>query len=137
MLSIGQLSSRTGVKVPTIRYYEKMGLLAPPDRSQGNQRRYEPDALRRLSFIKHARDLGLKIESIRELIDLADDPTRPCAEADRIAREHLSAVQDKIARLKRLERELNRIASRCTGHTIGECYVIQALSDHALCDDDH
>ncbi len=137
MLSIGQLSARTGVKVPTIRYYEKMGLIAPPDRSVGNQRRYEPDALRRLSFIKHGRDLGLSLEAIAELIDLADDPARSCADADRIAREHLSAVQDKIARLKRLERELTRIASRCTGHTIGECYVIQALSDHALCDDEH
>jgi len=137
MLSIGQLSPQTGVKVPTIRYYEKMGLIAPPGRSQGNQRRYEPDALRRLSFIKHGRDLGLSLDAIAELIDLADDPQRPCVDADRIAREHLVAVQDKIARLGRLERELTRIASRCTGQTIGECYVIQALSDHTLCDDDH
>jgi len=137
MLSIGQLARGSGVKVPTIRYYEKMGLLEAPDRSSGNQRRYEPGALKRLTFIKHARDLGLKIDAIRELIELSLDPQKPCAEADRIAKEHLSEVRGKIARLKRLEKELQRIASRCHGERIGECYVIQALSDHGLCSDEH
>lgn len=137
MLSIGELARGAGVKVPTIRYYEQMGLLEAPDRSSGNQRRYEPDALKRLSFIKHARDLGLKIEAIRDLIALSSDPEKPCAEADRIAREHLEEVRGKIRRLKRLEKELKRIASRCQSDKVGECYVIQALSDHGLCADEH
>ncbi len=137
MLSIGQLANRTGVKIPTIRYYEKLGLIQPPHRSQGNQRRYEPDALKRLSFIKHSRDLGIKIKAIHELIDLSENPQKPCAEADRIAREHLSDIQNKIASLHLLEKELKRISSQCHGKTVGQCYVIQSLSDHTMCLDDH
>ena len=67
MLSIGELSKRTGVKIPTIRYYEQQGLIDAPERSEGNQRRYEPAQLERLSFIKHARDLGIPIGSVKEL----------------------------------------------------------------------
>jgi len=137
MLSIGQLSAQTGVKVPTIRYYEQQGLIEEPHRSSGNQRRYEPATLKRLSFIKHARDLGINIDAIRQLIDLSTDPNKPCAQADQIARQHLIHVQDKIACLVRLEKELLRISSRCSGQRIGECYVIQSLSDHGLCLDEH
>jgi len=85
MYSIGDLSRRTGVKIPTIRYYEQMGLIAAPERSEGNQRRYERSELERLAFIRHARDLGLSIDSIRDLLALSQHPERPCGEADRIA----------------------------------------------------
>lgn len=137
MLSIGELSRRTGVKVPTIRYYEETGLLEAPERSAGNQRRYGLAAVERLTFIRHARDLGLGIAAIRELIELSGHPEKPCLEADRIAREHLQAVRARIAQLKRLERELERIASHCDGKTVEDCYVIRALSDHALCTEEH
>ena len=79
MLTIGELSRRTGVKIPTIRYYEQMGLMAAAERSEGNQRRYGAEERDRLSFIRHARDLGLTIEAIRELIELSAHPDRPCA----------------------------------------------------------
>lgn len=137
MHTIGDLSRRTGVKVPTIRYYEQMGLIDAPGRSEGNQRRYGRPELERLAFIRHARDLGISIEAIRELIDLSGHADRPCADADRIAKEQLSAVRDRIARLQRREKELERIATCCTGETVGDCYVIRALSDHALCADKH
>jgi DNA-binding transcriptional MerR regulator len=136
-LTIGELSRRTGVKIPTIRYYEQTGLIDEPPRSDGNQRRYGRSALERLAFIKPGRDLGLPIEAIRELIDLSGDPERPCADADRIARAHLAAVRQRIARLQRLEAELERIALGCDGDHIGECYVIQSLSDHSLCETEH
>ncbi|SES16401.1 helix-turn-helix domain-containing protein [Rhizobium sp. NFR03] len=137
MYSIGDLSRRTGVKVPTIRYYEQAGLIAPAERTEGNQRRYEKKALDRLAFIRHGRDLGLSIEAIRDLIDLSDHPETPCARADAIAAGHLAAVRAKIAQLQRLEHELERIVSHCAGHTVEDCYVIRALSDHGLCDGDH
>lgn len=137
MHSIGDLSRLAGVKVPTIRYYEQMALIKAADRTEGNQRRYEPGDVERLVFIRHARDLGLTIEAIRELIALSEHPERPCGEADRIAAEHLADVRAKIAKLKKLERELARIVS-CTGdHTVGDCQVIRALSDHGLCDGEH
>lgn len=137
MFSIGDLSRRTGVKVPTIRYYEQMGLLEAPERSEGNQRRFGKKELERLAFIRHARDLGITIESIRELIDLSGHAEKPCADADRIAREQLRSVRERIVQLRRLEKELERIATCCTGETVGDCYVIRALSDHGMCDGDH
>lgn len=137
MLSIGDLSRRAGVKVPTIRYYEQMGLIAPPDRSEGNQRRYENGDLERLTFIRHARDLGFPIEAIRELLSLSRHPEEPCMRADQIAREQLDEVREKISRLKKLETELARIVSHGESHTVGDCYVIRALSDHGLCEDEH
>ncbi|MGN6537170.1 MAG: MerR family transcriptional regulator [Mesorhizobium sp.] len=137
MYSIGELSRRTGVKVPTIRYYEQMRLMKTPERSDGNQRRYGKPELERLAFIRHARDLGLAIDSIRQLIDLSGHPDMPCADADRIAKEQLASVRERIARLRKLESELERIATCCTGETVGDCYVIRALSDHTLCRDEH
>ena len=137
MYSIGDLSRRTGVKVPTIRYYEQAGLIVPAERTEGNQRRYERKALDRLAFIRHGRDLGLSIEAIRDLIELSDHPEKPCARADGIALEHLAAVRAKIAQLQRLEHELERIVSHCAGHTVEDCYVLRALSDHGLCDGEH
>ncbi len=137
MLSIGELSRRTRVKVPTIRYYEQQGLIEAPERSAGNQRRYSRAELERLSFIKHARDLGLSIEAIRELVELSVHPDQTCAEADRIASEHLIAVRKRIAQLKRLEAELARISSSCKANNVKDCYVIRALVDHSLCLDEH
>ncbi|MBD8553214.1 helix-turn-helix domain-containing protein [Rhizobium sp. CFBP 8762] len=137
MYSIGDLSRKTGVKIPTIRYYEQMGLLSQPDRSEGNQRRYDRMQLERLAFIRHGRDLGLSIDAMRELISLSQHPDAPCADADRIAADHLKSVREKISQLKKLEHELERIVSHCQGHTVGDCYVIRALADHALCDSDH
>lgn len=137
MFSIGELSRRTGVKVPTIRYYEQVGLLNEPDRTEGKQRRYGSETLERLIFVRHARDLGFSLESIRDLLVLSGHPERPCAEADRMAAIQLATVQDKIDRLKRLEIELARIATCCKGETVGECYVLRSLADHGLCGGTH
>lgn len=137
MFSIGELSRRTKVKVPTIRYYEEKGLLAASQRTSGNQRRYDKAGLERLSFIRHARDLGFSIEAIRELINLGEHPDRSCYDANRIADEQLAAVRARITRLKRLERELERISSGCSAEKAGRCYVLNALGDHSLCKDDH
>ena len=137
MLTIGDLSRHTGVKVPTIRYYEQMGLVEAVVRSEGNQRRYGFQERDRLAFIKHARDLGISIEAIRELLELSAHPETPCVRADKIASEQLKSVRDKIAKLKRLEKELRRIASRCGGSTIGDCYVIRSLANHDMCEQEH
>ncbi|MFN7027556.1 MAG: MerR family transcriptional regulator [Pseudorhizobium sp.] len=137
MYSIGDLSRRTGVKVPTIRYYEQIGLISAAHRSEGNQRRYEKSDLERLAFIRHARDLGFDIPAIRELIALSRYPQAPCAGADRVANDHLAAVRAKIASLQKLEQELERIVSHCGGHSVEDCYVIRALSDHGLCESQH
>ncbi|MEM5581552.1 MULTISPECIES: helix-turn-helix domain-containing protein [unclassified Roseibium] len=136
--SIGEMSKRTGVKVPTIRYYEKEGLLNAPMRSRGNQRRYRPADLERLGFIRHCRELGLPMTAIRDLIELGQHPDKPCRQADRIAADQLKAVRRRIAHLTRLEAELKRIATSCKGsHTVTECNVLKAFGDHGLCQSGH
>jgi DNA-binding transcriptional MerR regulator len=137
IFSIGELSNASGVKVPTIRYHEQIELIAAPERSAGGQRRYVQADLERLSFVRHARDLGLSIEAIRDLIELSAQPDLPCADADRIAQTHLGDVREKIAGLRKLERELERITTHCTGNQVKDCYVIRALADHTLCESTH
>jgi DNA-binding transcriptional MerR regulator len=137
MLSIGELSKRTGVKIPTIRYYEQMGLIDAPERSSGNQRRYSKIGLERLSFIRHSRDLGLSIDDIRELIKLNHHPQMPCDDAHHIALRHLQSVRERIIKLKRLEKELKRITAITDAGIVGNCNVIQSLADHRLCETEH
>lgn len=138
MLSIGKLSRRTGVKQPTIRYYEQIELLPEPERSEGNQRLYDQVAVDRLTFIRHARELGFPLGAIRDLLSLTDDPAQPCDAADAIARAQLIEVQRRIARLEALKRELNRMIEQCRGGSIADCRVIEVLGDHSLCEtDDH
>ena len=136
-LSIGDLSRRTGCNIQTIRYYEQIGLLAAPPRTEGGQRRFAPGAVQRLGFIRHARDLGFDIAAIRELIALAGEPDRPCADADRIARAQLESVKSKIAGLKLLQKELERMLHNCAHGTISDCRVVETLGDHALCNTAH
>lgn len=137
MLSIGTLAKRTGTKVQTIRYYEQIGLLPEPERSTGGQRRYGMAALDRLSFVRHARQLGFPLAAIRELLDLSDDPQRPCDKADHIARRQLQEVERKIARLDALRDELSRMIRQCSGGTASDCRVIEVLRDHSECLHDH
>ena len=136
-LSIGELSRHTGVKVTTIRFYENEGLMPLPERNAGNQRRYEAHHLARLHFIRHGRDLGLSMGAVRELVELSDQPTHSCEEANRIASEHLADIRNRIMRLRSLEEELARIAKSCQGGVIGQCSVIAALGDHGLCKGEH
>ena len=137
MLTIGKLGRSAGVKVPTIRYYEQIGLLPTPERSSGNQRLYDTSALDRLAFIRHARELGFPLEAIRDLLSLSDRPDQPCAAADAIARRQLSAVRGRVARLKALEAELERMIGQCAQGTIADCRVIEVLGDHTLCATEH
>ncbi|ARC90180.1 helix-turn-helix domain-containing protein [Rhodovulum sp. MB263] len=137
MLTIGKLGKAAGVKVPTIRYYEQIGLLAAPERSSGNQRLYPTATLQRLAFIRHARELGFPLDAIRELLDLADHPERPCAAADAVARRQLTAVEARLARLTALKTELERMIEQCAGGSAAECRVLESIGDHALCSTDH
>lgn len=90
--SIGQMSRQTGVKVTTIRYYEKRGLIPSPARTEGGQRRYDEAALERLVFLRHAREPGFGFDSIAALMPLAEAPAEDCAPAHRIAGKRHAAV---------------------------------------------
>lgn len=136
-MKIGQLSKTTGTNVETIRYYERIGLLPEPARTDGGYRSYDAAHRSRLKFIRHSRDLGFTIQEIRSLLDLSDHPTRDCKEADEIASRHLAQVERKIAQLQVLQQELSRIVGQCRGGLAADCRVIDALADHSHCGQDH
>ncbi len=127
--SIGELARRTQVKVPTIRYYEQIGLLAPPPRTEGQQRRYDKKSIARLAFIRHARELGFNIEAIRALLSLQDNPDQSCSVADRIASARLAEVEERIASLSALRTELQRMLEECACGRVAECRVIETLAN--------
>ena len=131
MLTIGEVAARSGVGVPTIRYYERIGLIPPPARTAGGQRRYDARAAERLAFVRQGRALGLPLDAIRALLDLEAHPDRPCAQADRIARTQLAEVRGRIAQLRRLEAELARMSEGCEGGRAGDCTVLAALAGPA------
>ena len=127
-IGIGRLAELTGVKIPTIRFYEQNSLVPPPCRTEGGQRRYDESAVRRLHFIRHARDLGFSVEDIRQLLALSERPTMSCDAAMEIARHHLGQVEGKIARLRLIRSELRRMIEACGGGSTADCRILEALS---------
>jgi DNA-binding transcriptional MerR regulator len=136
-LPIGEAARQSGVKVPTIRYYEQIGLLPKPPRTEGNRRLYEPADLRRLAFIRHARELGFEIVAIRALLTLQDHPDQSCAAADEIARARLGDVEERMTSLSALKAELERMVAECAHGRVAECRVIEILADHGKCRHHH
>ena len=130
-MKIGELGKATDTKVETIRFYEKLGLLAIPDRTSGNYRIYGQAHLQRLSFIRRARALGFSLDQVRELLDLADDRARPCGAVDAMARQHLANVDAKIGALQSLRRELGNLIDQCGRGAISQCLIIEALGPTA------
>ena len=126
-LPIGTLAKRTGCKVETIRYYEHVGVLPPPARSSGGQRRYTVNHLKRLNFVRRARALGFTLGQVRGLLALADEREASCAEVEKLARDHLVSVHERIADLKRMESVLNEMAARCADGTVPDCPILEAL----------
>jgi DNA-binding transcriptional MerR regulator len=125
---IGIASSRSGVKVPTIRYYEEIGLLPAPPRTRSNRRHYNAGDLRRLVFIRRARQLGFEIGAIRALLAIQDNPDQPCEAVDKIARARLGEVERRIKILLKLKTELQRMIAGCSRGRVAECHVIEALA---------
>jgi len=131
--SIGDLSRRTGAKVQTIRYYETIGLIPKAGRTAGNQRIYGHEDVKRLGFIRHARELGFSLDDIRSLLMMSADPNRPCVEADSLAAKHLHEVTSRIERLGALKEELERMINTCQGGKMAECRILEVLANHQLC----
>lgn len=136
-ITIGDAARQSGVKVPTIRYYESIGLLPAPPRSEGNQRAYQEQDIARLAFIRHARELGFEIEAIRTLLSLQDDPHQSCASADAIAKARLIEVEQRIRSLLALKAELEMMVEGCGHGRVDQCRVIEVLADHGHCRHEH
>lgn len=136
-LTIGKIAKATGTKPQTIRYYEEMGLMKPHARTEGGHRLYSVEARERLTFIRHARELGFPIEAIRDLLGLADNPNMSCEAVDQIARKQLEQVELRVVKLTALREELQRMVAECRHDRVCDCRVIAVLSDHRHCAGEH
>jgi DNA-binding transcriptional MerR regulator len=112
-LSIGTVARQTGLTVPTVRYYEEVGLLPAAPRTESGQRHYGDAAVRRLTFIRRCRDFGFSLDHVRELVGLVDHPERPCVEVRDIAAGHLAQVRKKRLELQELEHSLTGFVASC------------------------
>lgn len=122
------LARRTGCNLETIRYYEKIGMMPEPPRTEAGYRVYDDRHVERLRFILRARELGFSLDDIRGLLALVDGGTQTCAEVKDRTERHLADVREKIADLKRIERVLAETASQCSGDEMPDCPVLDALA---------
>ncbi len=129
MITIGALSQRTGVNIETIRYYERINLTPPPPRTDSGRRLYGAEDVRRLTFIRHARELGFDIASIKRMLGLQDVPEASCEQVSRIAADQLAAVESRIRRLLGLKSELTRMIEECDNGKVATCRIIEVLAD--------
>ncbi len=127
----GVLSRRAGCNIETVRYYERVGLMPDPERSEGGHRLYAEEHVRRLQFIRRCRELGFAVAEIRALLDLVDRRDYTCAEIRDITIAHVDQVRRKIADLRRLERTMGAMIKTCDGGAVPECPIIDALFDTA------
>jgi len=123
----GELARRTGVNPETIRYFERIGMLPAPPRTEGGHRIYDERHVRTLGFIRSARNLGFTPEEVRAILELGGPGRAPCAEVRDIAAHHLEQVRAKIAGLVELERLLTSTIDHCSGRPEPECAVIDMI----------
>jgi len=126
-LTIGRLSARAAVNIETVRYYERIGLLPSPPRTEGGHRLYSEPHVKKLTFVRRARELGFTLEEIKALLRLADERPPSCARARSLATKHLADVREKIVDLKRMERVLTQTVALCAEGDRPECPLLEAL----------
>jgi MerR family mercuric resistance operon transcriptional regulator len=126
-MRIGELATRTGCNLETVRYYERIGLLAPPPRNASGYRSYARGDAERLRFIVRSRGLGFSLVEIRSLLTLIADHGHPCAEVDSIARAHLEQIETKQRELAEMAGELCRMIESCSPGTVDSCRIVKSL----------
>lgn len=124
---IGELSRRTGVNIETIRYYERVGIMPAPPRTNGGRRVYSIDQVKRLGFVRGCRRLGFGLDAIAEMLRMVDDDGVSCAQVKDIAETQLRDIRTRIADLKRMESALTRRVSQCDGGDSPTCAIIDTL----------
>ena len=127
-LTIGRVARRAGLAVDTVRFYEREGLLQKPARTASGYRQYAPDAVKRLQFIRQAKELGFTLPEIRELLALKVAPGKSCADVRARAEAKLADVERRMAQLVPIKRALVQLAAACTGSgPASECPILEAL----------
>lgn len=132
-LSTSNLARQGGVNLETIRYYERRGLLPKPPRTPAGYRTFDPEAVRRIRFIKQAQALGFSLKEIRELLSLRLDPRRSCGDVRARAEAKLADIEEKIASLHAMKETLARFIAACSGRgPISACPILEALDEEGV-----
>lgn len=126
-MMIGKVAGLTGCNVETIRFYEKERLLPAPERTEGGHRLYTTIMVDRLVFIRRCRELGFKMNEIRQLLSLVDREQVSCERVKAMADAHLEDVRAKIADLRKMERTLRELSDQCPGGEIPDCPIVESL----------
>ena len=129
-ISIGKLAKLSQVTIDSIRFYERRGLIAEPNRSESNYRRYPLEAVRRLRFIKKAQRLGFSLDEIKDLLNLHHDPKTSKADVKARTESKISDIKGKIQDLTKMLKALEQLNKLCDGHgPIDECPILEALAE--------
>jgi MerR family transcriptional regulator, copper efflux regulator len=129
-LTIGQLAKRADVGVETVRFYERQGLLAEPDRKPSGYRQYDEEVVLRLQFIRRAKELGFTLNEIKDLLSLRLDPSTTCADVKRRAEEKIDDIEAKIRTLQRMKKALVKVTNACSGRgALSECPILECLDN--------
>jgi len=127
-LTIGKVARSAGMAIDTVRYYEHEGLLEKPARTAAGYRQYSADAVRRLRFIRQAKELGFSLKEIKELLSLRVAPGKSCADVKARAEAKIADVEQRIAQLDRMKGALAKLATACSGRgPTSECPILDAL----------
>lgn len=127
-MNIGQAASASGVSAKMIRYYESIGLIAPPTRSGSGYRVYADADVHSLRFIRRARDLGFSVEQMKELLALWRDRNRASANVKQIALDHVVELERKVEELHQMIGTLRHLAEHCHGDDRPDCPIIEDLA---------
>lgn len=127
-LTIGQLAKKTGVGIDTIRYYERQGLIPEPLRRESGYRQYSCEMIKRIQFIRHAKDLGFSLKEINELLSLRLDPKTKCSVVKNRAEAKISDIEERILNLQRMKKALVKLMKACSGRgPVSKCPILEAL----------
>ena len=126
-MKISTVAANSGCNLETIRYYERIGLMPPPERTPNGYREYSEADVEQLRFISRGRGLGFSLHEIRSLLRLAQDPGLSCSEVDQLARKHLDDILVRLKDLQRMAHELERTIDHCGGGQRGECTILDSL----------
>ncbi|MCC5450714.1 Cd(II)/Pb(II)-responsive transcriptional regulator [Rheinheimera sp. UJ51] len=129
-MKIGELSTKTGCSIQSIRFYERNGLLKSPERTEANYRLYDEDSLRQITFIKQCRSLDISIAEIKELISNKQEPNESCESINEMIDKHLIEVTNRIKVLTSLKSTLKEMKNSCRhNQKIKDCGVLRILGE--------
>ena len=127
-MTIGQVATRAGVHVETVRYYERRKLLPSPPRTSAGHRQYPPEVIVRIRFIKRAQELGFSLKEIGELLALRVRHGAACHDVEQKARAKVGLVENKILQLEKMKHALESLTQACrTRSPTGECPILEVL----------